>query len=121
MKAEFVFALDSAGWPALLVNGSGVVVRANESAIKLFGSALEGGSPSLSAILFSENGSVSGEFLAQWERSPVPVIQQKFRLRDGNAVTFQSRSARSRPAMKDFFSCNCPPKHPLKANLKTAK
>jgi len=50
MKPEIIFGLESAPWPALLVDGNGVVMRANSAAATAFGGALSGDAPLLSAI-----------------------------------------------------------------------
>jgi len=55
MKPEVVFGLESAGWPALLLNAGSVVLRANAVATATFGSALAGEAPGLSAIWSPEN------------------------------------------------------------------
>ena len=87
MKLDVVFALESAGWPALLVDGSNTLCRANAAAIKLFGPVLEGGSPGLPAIWSPENNVAAEQFLAAWERSPAPAVALKFRARGGMAVS----------------------------------
>jgi signal transduction histidine kinase len=87
MKLDIVFALENAGWPALLVDGSNILCRANAAAIKLFGSVLEGGSPGLSAIWSLENSAAAEKFLASWERSPTPTVALKFRAKGGMAVS----------------------------------
>ena len=40
MKSDVAFALENAGWPALLVDGAGAICRANPAALSLFGAAL---------------------------------------------------------------------------------
>jgi signal transduction histidine kinase/CheY-like chemotaxis protein len=87
MKLDVVFALENAGWPALLVDGGSILCRANAAAIKLFGPVLEGGSPGLSAIWSLENSGSAEQFLASWERSPAPTVALKFRARGGMVVS----------------------------------
>jgi signal transduction histidine kinase/CheY-like chemotaxis protein len=87
MKLDIVFALENAGWPALLVDGSNILCRANAAAIKLFGPVLEGGSPGLSAIWSLENSGAAEQFLASWERSPTPAVALKFRAKGGMAIS----------------------------------
>ena len=60
MKPDLVFILENAAWPALLLDGSGAILRANPAAVKTFGPALEGEAPLLSAIWSAENGSDAG-------------------------------------------------------------
>ena len=86
MKSSAVFQLENAGWPALLLDGSTTICRANPAAIRLFGPALEGSSPLLSAIWPSENSTTPQQFLAQWERSPSSSVQIKLRTRGGVAT-----------------------------------
>ena len=87
MKLDIVFALENAGWPVLLVDGSNVLRRANAAAIKLFGPVLEGSSPGLSAIWSPENSGAADQFFASWERAPAPTVGLKFRAKGGVAVS----------------------------------
>jgi two-component system cell cycle sensor histidine kinase/response regulator CckA len=84
MKPDVVFALENAGWPALLLDGTGTLLRASPAAAKVFGSVVEGDSPRLSAIWAPENGVTAEQYLAQWERSPAPNVTLKFRVKDGS-------------------------------------
>jgi len=88
MKSNVAFALENAGWPALLVDGAGAMCQANQAALGLFGAALAGDSPRLSAIWSPENSSTADQFLAQWERSTVPTVPLKFRGKGGQAVSY---------------------------------
>lgn len=83
MKPDLVFTLENAGWPALLVDAAGTVLRANAAAVRLFGTTLEGTSPRLSALWSPDQTAVADQFLAQWERAPSPVVTVRFRLRGG--------------------------------------
>ena len=74
MKSDAVFILENAAWPALLLDGSGTILRANPAAVKTFGSVLEGEAPLLSAIWSAENGSTPEQFLAQWGHSPAGTV-----------------------------------------------
>jgi signal transduction histidine kinase len=86
MKPELGFGLENAGWPALLVDSTASICRANPPAIRLFGAALEGDSPRLSAIWAPENAETAEQFLAQWERSPTVTATLKLRGKDGIIV-----------------------------------
>ena len=79
MKPEVVFGLESAAWPALLVSASGSILRANSAAMKVFGPALTGEKPPLSAIWSTENGGSDGQFLMLWEQAPTATADLKFR------------------------------------------
>ncbi len=83
MKPEIIFGLESAPWPALLVDAKGVVMRANSAAATAFGGALSGDAPLLSAIWPAENGMTAVDFLTRWQQSPLPVVSLKFRPPNG--------------------------------------
>ncbi len=88
MKSDVVFALENAGWPALLLDGTGTILRATPAAVKVFGPVLEGEAPRLSAIWAPENGSTAEQFLVQWGRSPTATVSLKFRVKGGSINTF---------------------------------
>src|SRR5215472_2454476 len=88
MKPELVFALEQAGWPAFLVDSTSSICRANPLAVRLFGAALEGETPRLSAIWSPENGATAEQFLARWERAPTATAPLKFRGKGGNPLSF---------------------------------
>ena len=83
MKPEIPFGLESAAWPALLVSASGAVLRSNAAAASLFGAALDGDAPQLSAIWPAENGGTPEQFITNWERSPQATVALKFRAKGG--------------------------------------
>jgi nitrogen-specific signal transduction histidine kinase len=87
MKAEVALGLENAGWPVLLVNSSGAILRANPEAVKAFGSTLEGEMP-LSAIWASENGPMAEQFILQWDNKPSPPGSLKFCMKDGAVRAF---------------------------------
>jgi two-component system, cell cycle sensor histidine kinase and response regulator CckA len=86
MNAEAAFGLERAAWPALLVSEGGAVLRANAAAVGVFGVALEGGTPQLSAIWSPENSGTVEQFLARWEQSPAAVVDLKFRAPNGTTL-----------------------------------
>ena len=83
MKPEVIFGLESAAWPALLVNTSGVLMRANGAASAMFGPALAGDAPKLAALWSPENGVAPEDFLKMWEHSPAATMDLKFRTAKG--------------------------------------
>jgi two-component system cell cycle sensor histidine kinase/response regulator CckA len=87
MKSEVALGLENAGWPVLLVNSSGAILRANPAAVEAFGSTLEGEMP-LSAIWASENGPLAEQFILQWDNSPTPPGPLKFCAKDGAVRSF---------------------------------
>jgi two-component system cell cycle sensor histidine kinase/response regulator CckA len=122
MKSDVVFALENAGWPALLVDGAGTIVRATQAAVKVFGPVLEGAAPRLSALWSPENGVTAEQFLAQWERSPTATTTAKFRVRGGgvNAFTVSVCSV-NRDAQKFFVIQSLPEVAPAAAEIAPAQ
>jgi len=88
MKPNVIFPLENAGWPALLLDASTAIVRANAAAVKIFGASLEGDGPLLSAIWSSENGGTPEQFIANWERAPQPGVALKLRVKGGESRAF---------------------------------
>lgn len=89
MKPDLTFVLDNAGWPGLLVNESGIILRANPAALQTFGSVGEG-SVSLNASIWSKENSSSAEaFLASSARAPTAGTILKLRQKDGTLGTYQ--------------------------------
>ncbi len=88
MKSDVALALDAAGWPALLVDGAGVICHANAAAAKLFGPALEGTSPRLSAIWAPQNSVTAEQFVAITDATSPPITALKFRNQDGAVLNF---------------------------------
>jgi signal transduction histidine kinase len=85
MKPEVVFGLESAAWPALLVDAGGHVLRANAAAAGTFGAALEGQSPALSAIWSPDNKGSVEQLFAGWEQAATAVASLQFRTVNGMA------------------------------------
>ena len=94
MKSDAAFVLENASWPALLVEEAGTILRANQAAVKAFGTALEGGTPLLSAVWSPENNASADQFLAQWERSPLSPAALSFRVKGGGMATFSTSICR---------------------------
>jgi signal transduction histidine kinase len=88
LKPEVVFGLETAAWPALLVSASGAILRANATALEIFGAALAGESPQLSAIWSPDNGGTEGQFLMLWEQAPTATADLKFRAASGATKNF---------------------------------
>ena len=88
MKSDVAFALESAGWPALLVDGASTICHANPAAKSLFGAALTGEVPRLAVVWASDNSSTAEQFLTQWERSAAPMVPLKFQRKGGQSVGY---------------------------------
>ena len=83
MSAEIVFGLESAAWPALLVDSRGFIVRANNSAVGVFGEILKGASPPLAAIWALDNSEKVDQFLARWQQTPAATVNLRFQMAGG--------------------------------------
>ena len=90
MKLDSGFGLDNAGWPAFLVDDSGIVRHANQAAVNTFGTVMEG-EPSLSASVWSPKTDMTPEeFLAKSERSSAPMTLLEFRVKGGATTQFNT-------------------------------
>ncbi len=87
MNSEVVFGLESATWPALLVDADGVILTANEVAKNIFGTALSDDAASLVSLWSPENSGTAAEFLAR-SNSSAPAIL-KFQVA-GSAEAFSA-------------------------------
>lgn len=77
MKLDNAFILEHAGWPALIVDGSGLVRHANAAAINLFGPKLEGEAMSLSALL-AEGSEPAEQLMARCARQATTSATLRF-------------------------------------------
>ena len=89
-KAELGFILENAGWPALMVEAGGIIRRANQAALQLFGPVLESDSTSIVSILSEDNDPAPEKILAAWERSTPPSVHLKFRAKGGIETSFDT-------------------------------
>jgi nitrogen-specific signal transduction histidine kinase/ActR/RegA family two-component response regulator len=78
MKPDVFFVLESAGWPALLIESTGVIRRANDAALELFGPSIRSEGTKLEAIWARENDTRPEVFLPKWDRSSQPTVPLKF-------------------------------------------
>src|SRR5262245_24200508 len=103
MKLDLGFGLDNAAWPAFVVDGLGNVRHANEAAVSTFGAVLEG-EPALSSSIWSPEMDLTPEqFLAKTERSSLPMMQLKFRVKAGGTARFNSYVCPLHHAGEKFF------------------
>jgi two-component system cell cycle sensor histidine kinase/response regulator CckA len=84
MKADVIFQLENAPWPAFLTSPTGVLEDVNEAAQVFFGDRLK--AREFSALGEGETSSAS--FLTLCEQLKTPLVPLKFRARDGNVATF---------------------------------
>jgi len=88
MKPEIVFGLESAAWPALLVNASCMILRANMAAVSTFGTAIASESPPLSAIWAPENTGTPEDFFKRWASSSKVTLDLKLKVTTGATLNF---------------------------------
>src|ERR1700690_1039386 len=88
MKPEIVFGLESAAWPAMLVNSGFVILRANMSAVSTFGTAIANESPPLSAIWAPENKGTPEDFFKRWGSTSKLTLDLKLKVTTGATINF---------------------------------
>jgi two-component system, cell cycle sensor histidine kinase and response regulator CckA len=86
MKPSDLFVFENAGWPALLVDQAGSVLRANDAAVKAFGAVIEVPGSQLTSIWATENPQSIAVFFANWQRTPVPTVMLKFKWKGGGVA-----------------------------------
>ncbi|HKQ40538.1 MAG TPA: ATP-binding protein [Verrucomicrobiae bacterium] len=82
-KLDVALLLESAAWPALLVDPAGIIRRANKPALELFSPGLEG--QSIASIL-SEAPADPEKLLAKYEGAPAASVTVGFKTKDGSAA-----------------------------------
>src|SRR5437879_3537307 len=102
MKSDSSFQLESAAWPAFLVEAGGTIRHANQAAIAFFGAKLEGEGLSLSA-LWAEQHETAEQFLARCERSAAPVLPIKYHGKGGTVATFATYICSARDVQKRYI------------------
>lgn len=88
MKPDIVFALENAGWPALLVDANGKIQRANQSALQNLDSGIQEGTTSLQNIWSPENITPVVDFLESIEYSMARNSLLKFKIKGGVTSSF---------------------------------
>ncbi|HTD87986.1 MAG TPA: hypothetical protein VK850_15535, partial [Candidatus Binatia bacterium] len=100
-KLDVAVLLESAAWPALLVDPGGVIRRANKPAVELFGPGLEG---KWVASILSEAPADTRTFLARFEGAPAASVAIGFKTKDGTLANIPaSICAFTREAEKRFL------------------
>ncbi len=89
MKPDSFLMLEHAAWPTFLVDGGGIIRKANQAAIALFGARLESDATMLSALWAEETESAE-QFLARWERSATPVAPLRLLGKGAVVTTFST-------------------------------
>src|SRR5712692_5706477 len=81
--------LENAAWPAFLVDGWGIIRKANQAAIALFGAKLESDASMLSALWAEETESAE-QFLTRWEGSAAAVAPLRLLGKGAVVATFST-------------------------------
>lgn len=121
MSSEIVFGLESAAWPALLVDTRGSIMRANASALGVFGTVLNGSLPPLSSIWSPENNDTAEQFLSSWEQTSLPTAQLKFKTGKGAASFLTSICLFTKDGRKWFVLQMLPPVASSPSSVPSAK
>lgn len=90
MSSEIVFGLESAAWPALLVDARGAIVLANTSASTTFGETVNGKNPPLASVWSSQNGETVEQFFSHCEKSATGTVPLKFQTAGGKVADFSA-------------------------------
>src|SRR5262245_54425760 len=102
MKSDATFQLESAAWPAFLVEAGGTIRHANQAAIQLFGARLEGEASSLAALWAQPNETVE-HFLSRCERSAASVVSVRYNGKGGRVATFATYICALRDLQKRYL------------------
>ncbi len=81
MKSDFNLYL--AGWPAFVVDDSGVIRQANPASVQHLGTVMEGGSSLGASIWSPQNDFTAEEFLIRLERSSASMSRLSLRVKGG--------------------------------------
>jgi signal transduction histidine kinase len=87
MKPSDLFVLDGAGWPALLVDEAGTILRSNAAAVQSFGPVIQSPGSQLAVIWAAENPQLPAGFFAHWVQTPTPNVSLKFKWKAGGVAS----------------------------------
>src|SRR3954463_9268010 len=103
MKPEFVFCLENANWPALLVDGTATIRKASSGAKSTFGGSLDA-EPTLAGSLWAkENEGTAEQFVSRLQRQSTQSTVLKLRMKDGTVSAFQTWISRMDTAAGPYF------------------
>ena len=88
MKIDF--ALENSGWPALLVDDTGTIKRANQAAVNLLGLAVGSDTTLLASVWAPENGMTSEHFIARCERAPASLMTLQYLAKSGGSEAYET-------------------------------
>jgi len=111
MRAEFI--LEHAGWPAFVVDDSGVIRCANSASVQQLGTIMEGDSALAASIWSPDNELTAEEFLARLERSSSPRARLSLRVKGGATCWFDAHACTVTADGRKFYLFQLlPPAHP---------
>jgi signal transduction histidine kinase len=103
MKPEFVFCLENASWPALLVDETTTIRKASAGAKSLFGGNLDS-EPRLAGSIWAKENEVTAEqFISRLQRQPTQSADLKLRQKDGTIGSFHTWITRTESAAGGYF------------------
>lgn len=89
-KVEYSFVLETAPWPAFLVDASGLIQRANAAAVEVFGPQLQSKGVALATIWTKENGVEPIAFLERVNQTKAITAPLKLRGKLQPSVQFHA-------------------------------
>lgn len=90
MKAETVFALENAGWPALLVDAAGTIRAVSSGAKNIFGQIIVTRPVLAQSVWSRENDQTPEEFFACFDELNDGPVELRFKGRDGSTCSYQT-------------------------------
>jgi len=120
LTSELFGALESAGWPALLVENTGVIRRANAAAATALGATVSGETALLSAIWAPANPQKAEQFLARWEQAPAQAARLKFLVKGGATAEFLCAISVAHRGEQKYFLIQLLPAPPPVPNVAAA-
>jgi two-component system cell cycle sensor histidine kinase/response regulator CckA len=103
MKPEFVFCLENASWPAVLVDETATIRKASAGAKSVFGGNLDGEPRLAGSIWAKENETSAEQFVAKLQRQSAHNVVLKLRQKDGTIAAFNAWISRSETASGSYF------------------
>jgi two-component system, cell cycle sensor histidine kinase and response regulator CckA len=103
MKPEFVFCLENASWPALLVDVTATVRKASAGAKSLFGGSVEAEPTLAGSIWAKENEGTAEQFITRLQRTPTQSAVLKLRLKDGTVGAFNTWITRTETGAGSYY------------------
>ena len=103
MKPEFVFCLENASWPALLVDVTATIRKASAGAKSLFGGSLDSEPTLAGSVWAKENEGTAEQFVAKLQRTPAQSVLLKLRLKDGTIGAFNTWISRTETHAGTYF------------------